>query len=64
MMSEAALVAIITTFCKFSDPAVTKTAKVDCLEFMMNCSVKTNGVIEDTEVERCKKIYKNQMDKK
>lgn len=63
-MSEAALVAIITTFCKFSDPIISKNAKIDCMEFIYNCSIKTNGVIEDTEVERCKKIYKNQMEKK
>ena len=63
-MSHEALVAIITVFCKFSDSNINNTKKVDCLEFMVNCSVKTNGVIEDIEIERCKKIYQNQMEKK
>lgn len=64
MMSQEALVAIITVFCKFSDPIITHYTKISCSEFMVNCSVKTNGVIEDSEVERCKKIYNNQLEKK
>lgn len=64
MMTQEALIILLNVFCQISDSKIEYKAKEECINFMANCSVGTNGIIKDEEVERCKKIYKNNLEKK
>lgn len=53
------LVFIIANFCTFKDPHITKTQKLECLEFFTNCAVGPGGVSTEELVNKCKESWVN-----
>ena len=56
-MTEALLVLTISVFCGIKDKSIPEEKKLDCLEYVTNCSVGRAGKIETKTVEKCKKDY-------
>jgi len=56
-MTEALLVLTISVFCGIKDTSIPEDKRIECLEYMTNCSVGKAGKIETKTVEKCKKDY-------
>lgn len=57
MLTVNALVAIIAGICHISDPNWSKDQKLDCSEFMVNCSVIGKGEIPEKQVKFCEEKF-------
>lgn len=53
-MTIEMLTFVIAAFCGFKDPNITKTQKLDCSEFMINCSILQDGKTTNILVDECK----------
>lgn len=47
------LVAIIAAVCMFSNPKVSKEYKLDCIDFIVNCSVDKNAEVSEKKLQEC-----------
>lgn len=59
-MTETLLLLTISLFCGIKDSKIPEDKKIDCLEYMTNCSVGKAGKIKQEVVEECKVNYANQ----
>lgn len=52
-MTMNELVLVISVFCGFKDERLTKEQKLECAEYMVNCSVDKNGSAEKELFDKC-----------
>lgn len=48
------LIFIISSFCGFKDPKISREKKENCAEFMVNCSIIQDGYSSNIIVDQCK----------
>jgi hypothetical protein len=56
-MSPEMLAFIIASFCQIKNPNITKTHKLDCIEYMTNCSVLQDGKTTSKQVAECQEKW-------
>lgn len=56
-MTIEMLTFVIAAFCGFKDPNITKTQKLECLEFFTNCAILQDGKTTNIVVDSCKERW-------
>jgi hypothetical protein len=56
-MTPDMLAFVIAAFCGFTDPKITKTAKLECSDYLVNCSVLQDGRTTNKQVDACKERW-------
>lgn len=56
-MTIAMLTAIIASFCGMKDSHITKTEKMECIDFMSNCAVIEDGITTSEQVNKCEENW-------
>lgn len=51
------LVFIISAFCGFKDPKISRDQKEDCAEMMVNCAIIHDGYSTNQVVDQCKEQW-------
>lgn len=54
MITEATLVFIIGAFCRHTDTNIPKEDRIECVEFMADCTVMLGGQTTEQRVTNCK----------
>jgi hypothetical protein len=58
MITLATLTFIISNFCGLKDPKISEAAKLDCMDFMINCSIRdASGQTTNKVVDQCRENY-------
>lgn len=62
MITISMLPFIISSFCHFSSPGISKETKIVCMEFMVNCAIVKDGQTSSKLVDACKEKWSKKND--
>lgn len=48
---------IIPAFCGFKDPKISQEKKLDCAEFMANCTIIEDGKTTNKQIDKCREEW-------